>query len=50
MIIHKKLTKLKVISVYQEVSKEKQTNMKNNMRDTITDDRVKKSLHDNAFK
>ncbi len=50
MLIHKKFIKLKVINVYQKVSKEKQTNIKNNMRDTMTDDRVKKDLHDNAFK
>ncbi len=49
VVFHKQLTKLKIISVYQKVSKEKQINMKSNMQDTITDDRVKKNLHDNAF-
>ncbi len=47
---HKQLTKLKVISVYQKVLKEKQMNMKSNMQDMITDDWVRKRLHDNAFK
>ncbi len=48
--LHKQLTKLRVISVYQKVLKEKQMNMKSNMQDTITDNWVKKSLYNNAFK
>ncbi len=47
--LHKQLTKLRIISVYQKVLKEKQMNMKSNMQDMITDDQVKKRLHDNAF-
>ncbi len=46
---HKQLTKLRVINVYQKVSKEKQMNMKSNMQDMIINDQVKKRLHDNAF-
>ncbi len=47
--LYKQLIKLRSISIYQKVIKAKQTKMKNNMRDTITNDRVRKSLHDNAF-
>jgi len=47
--LYKQLIKLRSISVYQKVIKAKQMKMKNNMRNTITNDRVKKSLHNNAF-
>ncbi len=47
--LYKQLIKLRSISVYQKVIKAKQMKMKNNMQDTITNNRVKKSLHDNAF-
>ncbi len=49
VILYKQLIKLRSISVYQKVIKAKQMKMKNNMRNTITNDWVKKSLHDNAF-
>ncbi len=47
--LHKQLTKLRIISIYQKVLKKKQMNMKSNMQNMIIDDQVKKSLHDNAF-
>ncbi len=47
--LYKQLIKLRSISVYQKVIKAKQVKMKNNMRNMIMNDRVKKSLHDNAF-
>ncbi len=49
VILYKQLIKLRSISIYQEVIKAKQTKMKNNMQDMITNDQVGKSLHDNAF-
>jgi len=49
VILYKQLIKLRSISVYQKVAKVKQTKMKKNMRNMITNDRMKKSLHDNAF-
>ncbi len=48
--LHKRLTKLKATNVYQKAFKDKQINMKNNVQDLITNERVKKSLHNNAFK
>ncbi len=50
VILYKQLIKLRSISIYQKVIKAKQMKMKNNMRNTITNDWVKKNLHDNAFK
>ncbi len=47
--LYKQLIKLRSNSVYQKVIKVKQMKMKNNMQNTIMNDRVKKSLHDNAF-
>ncbi len=47
---YKQLIKLRSINVYQKVIKAKQIKMKNNMRNMITNDQVRKSLHDNAFK
>ncbi len=49
MTLYKQLIKLRSISVYQKVIKAKQMKIKNNMQDIITNDQVKKSLHDNAF-
>ncbi len=49
VILYKQLIKLRSISVYQKVIKAKQMKMKNNMQDMIMNDRVRKSLHDNAF-
>ncbi len=49
VILYKQLIKLRSISVYQKVIKAKQMKIKNNMQDTITNDWVKKSLHDNVF-
>ncbi len=46
---YKQLIKLRSINVYQKVIKAKQMKMKNNMWNTITNDQVRKSLHDNAF-
>ncbi len=50
VILYKQLIKLRSINVYQKVIKVKQMKMKNNMQDTIMNDRVKKNLHNNAFK
>ncbi len=47
--LYKQLIKLRSISIYQKVIKAKQMKMKNNMQDMITNDWVRKSLHDNAF-
>ncbi len=49
MTLYKQLIKLRSINVYQKVIKAKQMKMKNNMRDMITNDWVRKNLHDNAF-
>ncbi len=49
VILYKQFIKLRSISIYQKVIKVKQIKMKNNMQDTIMNDQVKKSLHDNAF-
>ena len=46
---YKQLIKLRSISIYQKVIKTKQMKMKNNMQDMITNDWVRKNLHDNAF-
>ncbi len=48
--LYKQLIKLRSISIYQKVIKAKQMKIKNNMQDTITNDWVRKNLHDNAFK
>ncbi len=48
--LYKQLIKLRNISIYQKVIKAKQMKMKNNMQDMITNNSVRKSLHDNAFK
>ncbi len=50
VILYKQLIKFRSINVYQKVIKVKQMKMKNNVRNTIMNDRVRKSLHDNAFK
>ncbi len=47
--LYKQLIKLRSINVYQKVIKAKQMKMKNNIQNTITNDWVKKSLHNNAF-